>query len=140
MSTSLYPAIERVWRWTPVRYLMGALLALCTGVAVPWVQSRVDRAFVESAVNERGKPSTLERVKALEERGFAQEQRLRELQGAEREIRRQLVGYLAADAETRKERKAGAAAAARSMYDELVRDGMTPRTAALQVLNTAPPR
>lgn len=137
---SLYPALERVWRWTPVRYLVGAACALCTGYAVPWVQSRVDRDFVESSVNERGKPSTLERVKVLEERTFAQEQRIRELELAEREIRRQLVGYLAADAEQNPKRKAGAADAARRIYDDLVRNGLTAKAAALQVLGTAPPR
>lgn len=137
---SLYPAIERVVRWGPVRYLLGAALAVLTGVAVPWVQSRIDRDSVENLVNERGKPSTLERVRVLEERYFAQEQRVRELERAEREIRRQLVGYLATDAEPKRERKAGAADAARKMYDEFVASGMQPRAAALQVLQSPVPR
>lgn len=137
---SLYPALERVARWGPVRYLLGAALAVLTGIAVPWVQSRIDRDSVENLVNERGKPSTLERVRVLEERYFAQEQRVRALETAEREMRRQLVGYLAADAEQRKERKAGAADAARKMYDELVASGMQPRAAALHVLQSPVPR
>lgn len=141
---SLYPALERVWRWPPVKYLAGAALAMLTGTAIPWVNSRADEAFVleqlKHATAEDTKPPILERVRALEERTFAQEQRLRALELAEKEIRRQLVGYLAADAEPRRERKAGAAEAVRKMYDDLVRDGLTPKAAALQVLNSPVPR
>lgn len=143
-GNSLIPALRRVWRWTPVRYVVGTAIAMVTGYAVPWVKSRTDEATVAEHVKRAtvapDKPPVLERVRALEERGFALEQRVRELEAAEREVRRQLVGYLAADSESRRERKAAAADAARRLYDELVRGGLPPRAAALQVLNSPVPR
>lgn len=127
-----------------MRYLAGVALAVLTGCVVPWIRSRVgDESvleYVRRATESPGLPPILERVRALEERLFHLEQRVRELEGAERDVRRQLCGFLAADAEPRRERKAEAAANARRVYDDLVGSGLTPKAAALQVLSTPPPR
>lgn len=68
------------------------------------------------------------------------EHRVSELERGEVEIRRQLLGYIAAETEPRVEHKGEAAADARRMYDELVGHGLSPKAAAVQVLSTPPPR
>jgi hypothetical protein len=142
-GASIYPALERVWRWPPVRYVGLTLLALSSGPATLWVKSRASVDDVAEHVKvqtvQPGKPPTFERLAALEERGFALEQRVRELERADIETRTQLVGFLAADAEPNRARKAASARAARDAFKSALDDGLKARDAWARVLQTEIP-
>lgn len=110
-----------------------ALLAACDPPLLP-------RPVVAAPYEHVKRSARDARAHALEDWARDLESRVAELERAELEMRRQLLGYIAAEIEPRADYKGRAAADARRLYDELVGHGMTPKAAAVQVLSTPPPR
>ncbi len=151
---SVWPALQRVYRWAPVQWALRCLAVGATAYAVPWVQSRASRDDVgavqqqvaapveRSAVphDSDGRPITLAaRQKADETWRMRTDEDLKACRASVLALRLDLIGFQAASSQPRASLRADTARVARETFIQL-RGQLGDDQAYRRALETRPPR
>jgi hypothetical protein len=151
---SLWPAIQRVYRWPPAQWAIRAAGVALTVYAVPWAESRASRddlavlqGQIASELERRaipddsdGRPITLAaRMRAVEGRLQRYDQELATCRAETLSLRLDLVGFQAASSQPKAMLRAQTAKAARAAFLEL-RSQLGDDAAYRRALETRPPR